>query len=69
MKVWTLIGYSWESGEWKTFDIFSTKEKAQQCVAEDYGDNYHYDPNDDTYYCTNENFDINRLKIVERIMR
>lgn len=69
MKVWKLIGYSWEMGEWITLDIFSTKEKAQQCVAEDHGDNYRYDPNDDTYYCTNEDFDIDRLKIVERIMR
>lgn len=30
MKVWALSGYSWEYGEWKTLDIFSTKEKAQQ---------------------------------------
>ena len=69
MKVWTLIGHSWEIGHWTTFDIFSTKEKAEQYIADFYGDNYRYDPNDDTYYCTNEDFDVDRLKIEERIVQ
>lgn len=69
MKVWTLIGYSWEMGDWTTFDIFATKETAQRDVAEDYGDNYHYDPITDTYYCDNDDFDITKLKIVERTVR
>lgn len=69
MKVWTLIGYSFENGEWTTYDIFSTKEKAHQYVAESYGDNYHYDPTDDMYYCDNDNFDILYLKIEERTVR
>jgi len=69
MKVWALIGYSWEAGGWITYDLFSSKEKAHQEISEDYGDNYRYDPNDDTYYCINEDFDINRLKIEERTVR
>ena len=69
MKIWALVGYSWEIGEWTTLDVFTTKEKAQQCVAEDYGDNYYYSPKDDTWYCNNENFDITRLKVVERTVR
>lgn len=69
MTVWTLIGYSWENGCWQTFDIFSTKEKAQQYITDDYGDNYHYDPTDDTWYCDNENFDIVYLKIECRTVR
>lgn len=69
MKVWVLIGYSWEAGEWNTYDIFLTKEKAQQYVNDVYCDDYRYDPTDDTYYCTNENFDITRLKIEERTVR
>ena len=69
MTVWALIGYSWENGCWRTLDVFSTKEKAQQCVIEDYGDNYRYDPIDDMYHCDNDNFDIDRLRIVCQTVR
>lgn len=68
-QVWILSGYSWEAGAWLTLDVYSTKEKAQQDVIEDHGDNYRYDPSDDTYYCTNDNFDIVYLKIMEKTVR
>ena len=69
MKIWALIGYSWEAGEWITYELFSSKEKAQQEISDIHGDNYRYDPNDDTYYCINEDFDVDRLKIEERTVR
>ena len=69
MKVWVLKGFSWEAGVWETIDIFSSKEKAQECIAEDYGDNYKYDPTDDEYNCGRESFYFEKLMIQEMTVR
>lgn len=69
MEAWILSGYSWEAGAWITLDVFSTKEKAQQEIVEDYGDDYRYESSDDTYYCTNDNFDIVYMRIRRATVR